>query len=178
MRQILRRHLDCSLGERILISNVSLVLFEQFCSLGPRLTYWGDFPSWGGKSPAGSYPGSSYSSTGHSRSCVRSQSSTSPPSRPGPSSDLGTLSSSQSAAEWSTLIGQDPSRYCALIGRDYNVANATPSDLSHKDRAQMSFTLPAFFTFVQYLQLITQSGTQPDNSCRCHEDPVTPPLQE
>ena len=76
MRQILWRHLDCSLGERILISNVTLVLLKKICSLGPRLTYWGDFPFWGGKSPGGSFPGSSYSSRrDHSRRSGRSQSS-------------------------------------------------------------------------------------------------------
>ena len=38
------------------------------------------------------------------------------------------------SAEWSTLIGPDPSRHCALIGWDHGVA--TPALLCHKEPAR------------------------------------------
>ena len=38
-------------------------------------------------------------------------------------------------AEWSTLIGPDPSRHCDLIGWDH-IIDATPALLCHKEPAQ------------------------------------------
>ena len=40
----------------------------------------------------------------------------------------------QAPSEWTTLIGPDPSRYCALIGWDHGVAR--PALLCHKGTAQ------------------------------------------
>ena len=34
------------------------------------------------------------------------------------------------ATEWSTLIGQDPSRYCALIGGDHDASSPAPMNLA------------------------------------------------